>query len=142
MTVIADELLQAAIIIVVALGLGWSPNASPAAVVVVPLLVLLGTAAFSGFALLLAGTLRAEATLAGANLIYVVLLGVGGVVFPLTKFPHGARPLLELLPTGALSTGLRDVLAGGAAFPVKDAVTLAIWAVAGMALAARFVRWE
>ena len=141
-TVIGVELLQTAIIIVVALALGWSPNANPAAVVVVPLLVLLGTAAFSGFALLLAGTLRAEATLAGANLIYVVLLGVGGVVFPLTKFPPAARPLLELLPTGALSTGLRDVLAGGAAFPVKDAVTLAIWAVAGIALAARFFRWE
>ena len=55
----------------------------------------------------------AEATLAGANLIYVVLLGLGGVVFPLTKFPRGARPLLELLPTGALSTGLRHVLANG-----------------------------
>jgi ABC-2 type transport system permease protein len=141
-TVIAVELCQTAIILVVALALGWSPNASPAAVVVVPLLVLLGTAAFSGFALLLAGTLRAEATLAAANLIYVVLLGVGGVVFPLTKFPAGARPALELLPTGALSTGLRDVLANGAAFPVKDAVTLAVWAVIGIALAARFFRWE
>ena len=119
-TVIGVELLQAAIILLVALALGWSPDASPAAVVVVPLLVLLGTAAFSGFALLLAGTLRAEATLAAANLIYVVLLGIGGVVFPLTKFPRGARPLLELLPTGALSTGLRDVLANAAAFPVKD----------------------
>jgi ABC-2 type transport system permease protein len=141
-TVIAVELCQTAIILLVALALGWSPDATPAAVVVVPLLVLLGTAAFSGFALLLAGTLRAEATLAAANLIYVVLLGVGGVVFPLTKFPDGARPALELLPTGALSTGLRDVLANGAAFPVKDAVTLAVWAVIGIALAARFFRWE
>ncbi len=141
-TVIAVELLQAAIILLVALALGWAPDASPAAVVVVPLLVLLGTAAFSGFALLLAGTLRAEATLAAANLIYVILLGLGGVVFPLTKFPRGARPLLELLPTGALSTGLRDVLAHGAAFPVKDALTLAVWAVAGIALATRFFRWE
>jgi ABC-2 type transport system permease protein len=141
-TVIAVELAQAAIIVVVALGLGWSPDASPAAVVTVPLLVLLGTAAFSGFALLLAGTLRAEATLAAANLIYVVMLGIGGVVFSLTKFPAGARPLLELLPTGALSTGLRDVLANGAVFPVKDVLTLAVWAVAGIALAARFFRWE
>ena len=141
-TVIAVELGQTAIILLVALALGWSPRASGAAVVVVPLLVLLGTAAFSGFALLLAGTLRAEATLAAANLIYVVLLGVGGVVFPLTKFPAGARPLLELLPTGALSTGLRDVLANGAAFPVKNVVTLAVWAVIGIALAARFFRWE
>jgi ABC-2 type transport system permease protein len=141
-TVIAVELCQTAIILLVALALGWSPDATPAAVVVVPLLVLLGTAAFSGFALLLAGTLRAEATLAAANLIYVVLLGIGGVVFPLTKFPAGARPALELLPTGALSTGLRDVLANGAAFPAKDAVTLAVWAVIGIALAARFFRWE
>lgn len=141
-TVIAVELLQAVIIILVALGLGWSPDASPAAVVVVPFLVLLGTAAFSGFALLLAGTLRAEATLAAANLIYVVLLGVGGVVFPLTKFPAGARPLLELLPTGALSTGLRDVLAAGAVFPARDAVALAVWAAAGITLAARSFRWE
>src|SRR5271170_100628 len=141
-TVIGVELLQAVIILLVALALGWSPNASPAAIAVVPLLVLLGTAAFSGFALLLAGTLRAEATLAAANLIYVVLLGIGGVVFPLTKFPSAARPLLELLPTGALSTGLRDVLANGAAFPVKNIVTLAVWAVVGIALAARFFRWE
>jgi ABC-2 type transport system permease protein len=141
-TVIGVELLQAAIILLVALALGWSPDARPVAVLVVPLLVLLGTAAFSGFALLLAGTLRAEATLAGANLIYVVLLGIGGVVFPLTKFPHGARSLLELLPTGALSTGLRDVLANASAFPVRDAVTLAVWAVLGIALAARFFRWE
>src|SRR5579863_3536066 len=141
-TVIAVELGQAAIIMLVALALGWSPNAVAAAVVVVPLLILLGTAAFSGFALLLAGTLRAEATLAAANLIYVVLLGVGGVVFPLTKFPSGARSLLELLPIGALSTGLRDVLASGAVFPVKNIVTLAVWAVVGIALAVRFFRWE
>ena len=141
-TVIGVELGQAAIIMLVALALGWSPNAVGAAVIVVPLLVLLGTAAFSGFALLLAGTLRAEATLAAANLIYVVLLGVGGVVFPLAKFPSGARSVLELLPTGALSTGLRDVLANGAAFPVKNIVTLAVWAVVGIALAIRFFRWE
>jgi ABC-2 type transport system permease protein len=141
-TVVGVELLQAVIILVVAFALGWSPNASPAAVIVVPLLVLLGTAAFSGFALLLSGTLRAEATLAAANLIYVVLLGIGGVVFPLTKFPAAARPALELLPTGALSTGLRSVLAGGVTFPVKDAVTLAVWAVVSIALAARFFRWE
>ncbi len=141
-TVIGIELVQAAIILLVASALGWRPNASAAAVVTVPLLVLLGTAAFSGFALLLAGTLRAEATLAAANLIYVVLLGIGGVVFPLTKFPASARPLLELLPTGALSTGLRDVLANAAAFPARDVLTLAVWAVAGIALAARFFRWE
>ena len=121
-TVIAVELLQGALILIVAVAIGWRPDASPSAVVVVPLLILLGTAAFSGLALLMAGTLRAEATLAGANLVYIVLLGVGGVIFPLAKFPAGARPVLELLPTGALSTGLRSVLQQGAAFPALDFV--------------------
>jgi ABC-2 type transport system permease protein len=141
-TVIAVELLQGALILIVALAIGWRPDASPAAIVVAPLLILLGTAAFSGLALLMAGTLRAEATLAGANLVYIVLLGVGGVVFPLTKFPAGARPVLELLPTGALSTGLRSVLQQGVAFPVGNTVTLVVWAAAAIILAARTFRWE
>ena len=125
-----------------AVAIGWRPDASPSAVVVVPLLILLGTAAFSGLALLMAGTLRAEATLAAANLVYIVLLGVGGVIFPLAKFPAGARPVLELLPTGALSTGLRSVLQQGVAFPVGNAVTLLIWAAVAITLAARTFRWE
>jgi ABC-2 type transport system permease protein len=141
-TVIVVELLQGVLILIVALAIGWRPDASPAAIVVAPLLVLLGTAAFSGLALLMAGTLRAEATLAAANLIYVVLLGVGGVVFPLTKFPAAARPVLELLPTGALSTGLRNVLQHGATFPAANLVTLVVWAVVAIALAARMFRWE
>jgi ABC-2 type transport system permease protein len=141
-TVLVVELLQVVIIGVVAFALGWTPRATGWAVLAVPLLVLLGTAAFSGLALLMAGTLRAEATLAAANLVYVVLLGVGGVVFPLTKFPAGARPFLELLPTGALSTGLRDALAYQAGLPVRDTVTLAVWAVVAIALAARSFRWE
>ena len=141
-TVIAVELLQGALILIVALAIGWRPDASPSAVVVAPLLILLGTAAFSGLALLMAGTLRAEATLAGANLVYIVLLGVGGVVFPLTRFPAGARPVLELLPTGALSTGLRDVLQQGVVFPAGNAITLAVWAAAAITLAARMFRWE
>jgi ABC-2 type transport system permease protein len=141
-TVIIIELLQAAIITAVAAGLGWRPHASALAFLTAPLLVLLGTAAFSGLALLMAGTLRAEATLALANLIYIVLLGLGGVVFPLTKFPAGARPFLTLLPTGALATGLRAVLADAAGVPVRDLAVLAVWAVVGIGAAARTFRWD
>jgi ABC-2 type transport system permease protein len=142
LSVIAIELMQVVIITVVGLALGWHPRGGPAGAVWVVALVLAGTAAFSGLGLLLAGTLRAEATLAGANLVYVVLLGVGGVIFPLAKFPAGARPVLELLPTGALSTGLRGVLQQGSAFPVGNAVTLLIWAAVAITLAARTFRWE
>jgi len=141
-TVVAVELLQGVLIILVALAIGWRPDASPAAILIAPLLIMLGTAAFSGLALSMAGTLRAEATLAAANLVYILLLGVGGVVFPLTKFPAAARPVLELLPTGALSTGLRNVLQHATVFPARNALTLAIWAVVGIAFAARMFRWD
>jgi ABC-2 type transport system permease protein len=142
LTVIAIELLQTVIITGVGVALGWQPHGGPGAVVWVALLVLAGTAAFSGLALLLAGTLRAEATLAVANLIYLVLLGVGGVIFPLTKFPPGVRAVLTLLPSGALSDGLRSVLQHGAGLPVRDLAVLVVWAAAAIALAARTFRWE
>src|SRR5215510_4896320 len=142
LTVIVIELGQVAVIIGVGLALGWQPHGGPAAAIWVAALVLAGTAAFSGLALLLAGTLRAEATLAAANLIYLILLGVGGVIFPLTKFPAGARTPLTLLPSGALSDGLRSVLQHGAGAPLRDLAVLTVWAAAAITLAARTFRWE
>jgi ABC-2 type transport system permease protein len=142
LTVLAVEVLQSVLIVVVALALGWQPHGGAGAVASVVLLMVAGTAAFSGLALLLAGTLRAEATLAAANLLYLVMLGIGGVVFPLTKFPAAAQPVLRLLPAGALSTGLRSVLQYGSGLPARDLLVLVVWAVAGIALAVRFFRWE
>ncbi|MFC4909242.1 ABC transporter permease [Actinomadura gamaensis] len=139
LTVVLVEILQAVVIGAVAFALGWHPHGDPLSVIV---LLLLGTAAFSGFGLLMAGTLRAEATLAAANLVYILLLAVGGVVFPLTKFPDGVRSALELLPISALADGLRQVLQHGATLPGKPLLVLAVWAVAGLALAARLFRWE
>ncbi|RJL36260.1 ABC transporter permease [Bailinhaonella thermotolerans] len=139
LAVIAVEVVQTAVICGVALGLGWRPQGSAAAVLA---LVLAGTAAFSGLGLLMAGTLRAEATLAAANLVYLVLLGVGGVVFPLDKLPAAARPVLELLPITALTDGVRDVLRDGAALPLAPLAILLVWAAASLALAARTFRWE
>jgi ABC-2 type transport system permease protein len=125
-----------------ALAIGWRPDASPATIMAAPLLILLGTAAFGGLALLMAETLRAEATLAAVNLVYILLLGLGGVVFPLTKFPAAARPVLELLPTGALSTGLRTVLQYVVAFPVGNTITLSVLAATAITLAARTFQWD
>src|SRR5579863_9873852 len=141
-TVVAVEVAQTVILIGVGLALGWRPHAGPGAAAWVVLLVLAGTAAFSGLALLLAGTMRAEATLALANLVYLVLLGIGGIIFPLTKFPAAARPVLTLLPSGALSDGLHAVLQHGAGLPARDLAVLIVWAAVGIALAARLFRWE
>jgi ABC-2 type transport system permease protein len=142
LTVLAVQAGQIVLIVIVSALLSWQPVVSAVSVLSALALVVAGSAAFSGLAMLMAGTLRAEATLAAANLIYLVLLGVGGVVFPLTKFPAGARPVLRLLPSGALSDGLRAVLRYGSGLPVRDLVVLGVWAVVGIGLAARTFRWE
>jgi ABC-2 type transport system permease protein len=108
---------------------------------VVLLLLVVGTAAFSGLGLLMAGTLRAEAILAAANLVYLLLLIGGGVIVPLSKFGE-ARHVLRFTPTAALSGGLRDVLTGVAGTPWADLAVLAGWAVVSIAAAARYFRWE
>ena len=105
-------------------------------------LLVLGTATFSGLGLLMAGTLRAEATLAAANLVYIVLLALGGVVFPVDRFPAGLRHAVEWLPVNALSDGLREVLRHGASVPGHDWLTLLGWSVAGLGAAAFTFRWE
>lgn len=133
------ELVQAGVVIAVGFGLGWAPHGSAAPVIG---LLLLGTAAFSGLGLLMAGTLRAEATLAAANLIYLVLLALGGVVFPLSRFPAGMRHVLDALPITALADGLRAVLRQGDAVPWHDWVVLAAWAVGALAAASATFRWE
>ncbi|MEU9864410.1 ABC transporter permease [Streptomyces sp. NPDC047971] len=139
LSVLVTEVLQVALLTGIALGLGWSPQGDPFSVL---LLLVLGTAAFSGLGLLMAGTLRAEATLAAANLVFLLLLVGGGVIVPLDRFPDAARAVLELLPISALSDGLRDVLQGGAAMPWGQALVLAVWAVLGLGAAAKFFRWE
>ncbi|WP_149562266.1 ABC transporter permease [Streptomyces cacaoi] len=138
-SVLLIEALQVLLLSVVALALGWSPHGNPATVL---LLLLLGTAAFSGLGLLMASTLKAEATLAGANLVFILLLVGGGVIVPLGKFPDAAQHVLQLLPISALSDGLRAVLQHGAGVPWGDLGVLAVWAVLGLGAAARFFRWE
>lgn len=139
LSVLVTEVLQIALLTAIAFALGWSPQGNPLSVAA---LVLLGTAAFSGLGLLMAGTLKAEVTLAAANLVFLLLLVGGGVIVPLEKFPDAVRDVLALLPISALSDGLRDVLQHGAAMPWGDLAVLAVWAVLGLGAAAKLFRWE
>jgi len=139
LAVVAVEVLQLALILGTGALLGWRGVVAPGGVL---LLVALGTAAFSGLGLLMAGRLRAEVTLAAANLVWFLLLFFGGVVFPLSKFPAAMARWLELLPSAALADGLRGALDHGVSLPGKDLAVLATWAVLGLAAAARTFRWE
>ncbi|AZK93522.1 MULTISPECIES: ABC transporter permease [Streptomyces] len=142
LSVLATQVLQITLLTGIALALGWSPQGGPAGFAAVLLLLALGTAAFSGLGLLMAGTLRAEATLAAANLVFLLLLVGGGVIVPLDRFPDGVAGVLGLLPISALSDGLRDVLTDGSGVPWSALGILAVWAALGLGAAARFFRWE
>ncbi|RZS82804.1 ABC-2 type transport system permease protein [Motilibacter rhizosphaerae] len=139
LAVLAVEALQLVVLGGLGLALGWHPHGDPLSVLA---LLVVGTAAFTALALLLAGTLRAEATLAAANLVWVLLLLAGGVVVPLSDYPSGAADAVRLLPLAALAEGLRDVLEHGRVVPWRDLLTLGAWAAGAGALAGRWFRWE
>jgi ABC-2 type transport system permease protein len=138
-SVAAVEVVQVAILVVVGLLLGWNPGGTLA--LAVPA-VLLATAAFSGLGLLMAGTLKAEVTLAAANGFYLLLLLLGGMIFPLSKLPSPLRDVAQALPAGALSDALHGTLTAGASVPARAWIVLAVWAVVAPAVAARSFRWE
>jgi ABC-2 type transport system permease protein len=141
LAVLAVEVLQAVLIIGLGLAFGWRPTGGATSAAGAVVLVLLGTLAFGSLGLLMAGTLRAEATLAAANLVYLLLLVAGGLMVPLDRFPDRAAGILELLPSAALADGLRDTLSGGS-LPGSAVVVLLAWAAAAGGLAARTFRWE
>ena len=131
-----------AVQVVVLGGLGLALGARPAPAGLLPALVslLLGSAAFVALALLLAGTLRAEAVLAVANLVWVLLLGLG-VLIPTDRLPGILGPLAALLPSGALGDAMRAALVDGA-WPWPQWGVLAAWGVVAGVLASRFFRWS
>lgn len=137
--VLVVELVQVVLIVVVAWLLGWHPVGSPLSAAV---LLVLGTAAFASLGLLLAGTLRAEATLAVANGLYLLLIAVGAVVIPAGRMPAALEPLVTLLPSAALGQGLRDVLLHGDALPLGSVAVLLVWTAIGSVAASRTFRWS
>jgi len=131
------EVLQLAVISVVGLLLGWDPANG---LLGCALAVVLGTGAFAALGLFVAGVLRAEATLAAANLIYLLLLAAGAVVLPSSSY-GGFGHVTEWLPSGALGGAMRHAcLDGGVAW--RDLGVLVLWGALGTALTARTFRWE
>ncbi|WP_277210713.1 ABC transporter permease [Isoptericola croceus] len=137
--VLAVEAVQVVVIGAVALALGWQPTL--AGILPAVVLGLLGTAAFTALALLLAGTLRAEGVLAVANLVLVLLVVGGGLIVPPTALPGPLAHLAAFLPSGALGEGLRGALLGTGVPPLSVVVLLA-WTAALGAGASKLFRWH
>lgn len=131
--------VQTGLVLAVAVvGLGWEPTGSVGPVLVV---MLAGAAVFTAIGMLLAGTLRAEATLAVANALYLVLLVVSGMLFAREVLPGALSALGAVLPSGALTTGLRAALRAPAELELGALALLAGWGGACGAVAARTFRW-
>jgi ABC-2 type transport system permease protein len=139
-SVVAVEIVQFAVLIPVAFALGWNPL-SPNWLLAV-LGVVVGTMAFAGIGLTLAGRLPGEINLAAQNGLYLVLLLLGGMVIPFAKLPGAIRAVAHALPSGALADVLRDTLSNAGTQPARSWIVLCIWAAATPLFAARVFRWD
>jgi ABC-2 type transport system permease protein len=137
-TVLLFELIEAVLIVITGIALGWNVSGGLFAALG---LLLIGTVAFAGIGLLMAGTLRAEANLAAANALFLVFLFLGGMAYPLDKLPGAIQAIAKALPAAALSDTVRSVLSSQP-FPTGQLAVLIAWAVVAPLAAARWFRWE
>ena len=139
-SILVIELLQTLLIVgVAALVLAWRPSGS---LVAVPLALVVGTAAFGGLGLLMAGALRAEATLAVANGLYLVFLLLGGIIFPTSHLGPWLVGPAALLPSTALAETLRSALSATDVFPLTSWLVLSAWAILAPLAAMLTFKWE
>src|SRR5216684_2707103 len=134
------EIVQVVLLVGVAILLyGWQPAGSP------PLALLamaLGTVTFAAIGLAMAGALRAELTLAGANALFLLFILLGGGILPLSHLPAPLAAIAQFLPAAALTQALQATMSNNAAFPGFALLTLIIWAALILLVAIRTFRWE
>jgi ABC-2 type transport system permease protein len=141
--VIAVELLQAVVLVAVGYALGWNPGGAGGALVAAAVLAMvLGTVAFGGIGLALAGTLKPLVNLAVVNALFVILLLLGGMLIPLGKLPGWLEGIAKVLPASALADALHGALGNGTPVSTRDWIVLVVWAVAMPVLAGLTFRWE
>jgi ABC-2 type transport system permease protein len=136
--VLVVEAVQVAVLVAAAAVLGWEPRFEVLALVGA---IALGTAAFGGLGMLMAGRMRGEIAIAAANGLYLVLLLLGGMAFPLSELPAAVRSVAELLPAAALAELVGAATSGGSA-SARWWLTLAGWAIAAPVAAAATFRWD
>jgi ABC-2 type transport system permease protein len=139
LAVLAVLALQVLVIGMAAVILGWRPDLTG----LLPGLALLvmGGAAFTALGLLVAGTVRPEATLAITNLLWILLGALGGIVIPAERLPGPAQNIVHFLPSGALGEALRDALLHGG-LNITAALVLLLWTVLAGAAAIRWFKWN
>jgi ABC-2 type transport system permease protein len=139
LTTLAVLAVQATVLVAAAVALGWRPHVEPLPLVAS---VVLATVAFTGMALVLAGRLPALINLAASNALFVALLVLSGMVFPLEKLPDGLRTVVHTLPSTALSEALHGAFSSDVGIPGRTWPVLVGWTVVAVGLAVTLFRWE
>ena len=119
-----------------------APGGAGALVAAAVLAMVLGTVAFGGIGLALAGTLKPLVNLAVVNALFVILLLLGGMLIPLGKLPGWLEGISKVLPASALADALHGALGNGTPVSTRDWIVLVVWAVAMPVLAGLTFRWE
>lgn len=124
---------QAVFLGTLAAVLGWG-GTSALGYALVALFLALGSFAFVALAVVLGGRLRAEAVIALANLLWVLMLAAGALL------PLAEGSWLRFLPPGALGEGLRAAVGGYLDGP--SAAVLFVWGLVLAVFARRALRWD
>lgn len=129
--------LQMVLLGATALLMGWQPQVN---VVGALASFALGVAAFASLGMFIAGVLRAEATLALANVVFLLMMTAGAIVIPPEKY-GAASDVVVYLPSGALGEAMRAALGTGTV-DWAALLVLAVWAILCTVLTTRTFRWE
>ena len=112
---------------------------------VVIMLILLGSMAFSGIGLLVASRTNKTETVSGLmNLVMLPMWLLSGTFFSSKRFPDAMQPVIQALPLTQLNDALREVILEGASLGqvAWRMAILAGWAVVCFLLALKWFRWQ
>ena len=119
--------------------MGWNPGGPGGAGALVGealLAMVLGTVAFGGIGLVLAGTLKPLVNLAVVNALFVVLLLLGGMLIPLAKLPTWLADVSRCCRPPPCPRRCTGPSATAPRWRRGDWVVLVVWAVAAPVVAA------
>ena len=107
--------------------------------------VVLGAVTFTGIGYVIASFAKTEEAANGlTSIVQFPLMFLSGIFFPLAVIPEWLRTVATFMPLTYLGDALRQTMVGGTPFvPLGiDALVLAGWLVATLAISARFFRWQ
>ncbi len=103
--------------------------------------LILGAITFTALGLLIAGTVRPEATLAITNLGWILFAALGGIVLPAGKFSASMASFVQWLPSGALGNVMRAALMESR-LDIFALVILLAWAALCSLAAVKWFKWN